>query len=100
MIGQAGGRGRPVPPPSSLLLNLRAVLPWSSSPFLNMGPHNNQLGSNLPQLQNLIKRDPESYHEEFIQQLRHFESSLQIFLLNPAADAAEFGELVTFMSHV
>lgn len=62
--------------------------------------HNNQLGTNLPQLQNLIKRDPDSYREEFLQQLRHFESALQIFLLNPAADALEFGELVNFMSHV
>ena len=26
--------------------------------------HNNQLPENLPQLQNLIKRDPESYKEE------------------------------------
>lgn len=26
--------------------------------------HNNQLPDNLPQLQNLIKRDPESYKEE------------------------------------
>ena len=31
------------------------------------------LSSNLPQLQNLIKRDPESYKEEFQQQLRHFQ---------------------------
>jgi len=28
--------------------------------------HNNQLPDNLPQLQNLIKRDPESYKEEVI----------------------------------
>lgn len=26
--------------------------------------HNNRLPENLPQLQNLIKRDPESYKEE------------------------------------
>ena len=26
--------------------------------------NNNKLPSNLPQLQNWIKRDPESYHEE------------------------------------
>lgn len=26
--------------------------------------HNNQLPNNLPQLQNLIKRDPASYKEE------------------------------------
>lgn len=33
--------------------------------------HNNQLPDNLPQLQNLIKRDPESYKEEVNFQL-HF----------------------------
>ena len=26
--------------------------------------HNNQIPSNLPQLQNLIKRDPQSYYDE------------------------------------
>ena len=30
----------------------------------------NQLPNNLPQLQNLIKRDAESYKEEFLQQFR------------------------------
>jgi protein SDA1 len=45
--------------------------------------HNNQLPNNLPQLQNLIKRDPESYKEEFQQQWRHFDSTLQVFELNP-----------------
>ena len=34
---------------------------------------NNQLPNNLPQLQNLIKRDAESYKEEFQQQFRHFQ---------------------------
>ena len=44
---------------------------------------NNQLPHNLPQLQNLIKRDPESYREEFLQQYRHFASTLTVFELNP-----------------
>lgn len=65
-----------------------------------MGVGSTALAANLPQLQNLIRRDPDSYREEFAQQLRHFESSLQIFLLNPAADAKDFGELTNFMSHV
>lgn len=34
--------------------------------------HNNQLPDNLPQLQNLIKRDPESYKEEVSLQLYFF----------------------------
>ncbi|KAI8435916.1 hypothetical protein MSG28_004095 [Choristoneura fumiferana] len=45
--------------------------------------HNNQLPNNLTQLQNLIKRDPDSYKEEFHQQLAHFETTLEIFNLNP-----------------
>eukprot|EP01134_Creolimax_fragrantissima_P002823 CFRG2823T1 len=53
----------------------------------------------LLQLQNLIKRDPESYQEEFLQQLRHFDSSVEIFQLNPAADSNNFGELATFLAH-
>ena len=58
------------------------------------------LASNLPQLQNYIKRDPISYKEEFLQQLQHFESSFEIFKLKPNSEAEEFGELVTFISHV
>ncbi|KNC72377.1 hypothetical protein SARC_15068, partial [Sphaeroforma arctica JP610] len=53
----------------------------------------------LLQLQNLIKRDPESYQEEFLQQLRHFDSSVEIFTLNPSADSNNFGELATFLAH-
>ncbi|KAI9101944.1 SDA1-domain-containing protein [Phlyctochytrium arcticum] len=58
------------------------------------------LASNLPQLQNLIKRDPTSYHDEFLQQWRHFESELTIFKLKPDTEATQFGELITFISHV
>lgn len=35
---------------------------------------------NLPQLQNLIKRDHQSYREEFLRQLNHFESSIEVKL--------------------
>ncbi|KAJ3045511.1 Protein SDA1 [Rhizophlyctis rosea] len=58
------------------------------------------LASNLPQLQNLIKRDPGSYREEFSQQWRHYESALAIFTLKPDSEADSFGELITFISHV
>jgi protein SDA1 len=37
----------------------------------------------LPQLQNLIKRDPGGYVEEFLQQHRHFQSELAIVGLDP-----------------
>ncbi|OMJ27002.1 Protein SDA1-like protein [Smittium culicis] len=55
---------------------------------------------NLPQLQNLIKRDPASYREEFLQQWRHFESSLSIFDLKPEDEYKDFSELLMFLSHV
>ena len=55
----------------------------------------------LPQLQNLIKRDPEGYAEDFERQHRHFLSELQIFRLDPSKQKSEsFGALVTFLSHV
>jgi len=37
----------------------------------------------LPELQNLCKRDPEGYHEEFSLQHRHFMTELEIFRLKP-----------------
>lgn len=63
-------------------------------------PRGQSLIMNLPQLQNLIKRDPQSYKDEFAQQWRHYESSLAIFRLKPDENSKEFGELVTFISHV
>eukprot|EP01038_Epipyxis_sp_PR26KG_P010899 gene10899-14630_t len=54
----------------------------------------------LPQLQNLIKRDPSGYHEEFITQKRHFDSELEIFKLHPSKESERFIELVNFMCHV
>ncbi|KAB5592723.1 Required for actin cytoskeleton organization and cell cycle progression protein [Ceratobasidium theobromae] len=60
------------------------------------------LTSNLPQLQNLIKRDPVSYRDEFLQQWNHYDSIRRIFSLKPDDDvqAERFRELVTFISHV
>ncbi|KAI8918558.1 SDA1-domain-containing protein [Powellomyces hirtus] len=58
------------------------------------------LAANLPQLQNLIKRDSRSYRDEFLQQWRHYESKLDIFRDKPDADVEQFGELITFISHV
>ncbi|KAF4315694.1 hypothetical protein BBO99_00008562 [Phytophthora kernoviae] len=54
----------------------------------------------LPQLQNMVKRDPLGYRTEFLMQLRHFESEYQLFLLQPAKESAHFGALVSFLSHV
>ena len=61
---------------------------------------NNQLPHNLPQLQNLIKRDPESYKEEFFQQFRHFESTLQVFELTPEEYSKSLDEQVMFLAQV
>ena len=61
---------------------------------------NNQLPHNLPQLQNLIKRDPESYKEEFLQQFRHFESTLQVFELNPNEINKSLDDQVMFLAQV
>ncbi|CAM9906514.1 unnamed protein product [Heterosigma akashiwo] len=54
----------------------------------------------LPHLQNLMKRDPESYVEEFKQQHARFLSELEIFKLRPSKESASFAELTNFISHV
>eukprot|EP01035_Chromulina_nebulosa_P027647 gene27647-36390_t len=59
-----------------------------------------QLMLNLAQLQNLIKRDPDAYKEEFLMQKRSFDNELEIFKLKPDKQSERFLELVTFMSHV
>ncbi|KAG0237533.1 SDA1-domain-containing protein [Mortierella sp. GBAus27b] len=58
------------------------------------------LPTNIPQLQNLIKRDPLSYKEEFLQQLRHFESSRAIFELKPEELSTDFQDLINFIAQV
>ncbi|XP_077258647.1 SDA1 domain containing protein Mys45A isoform X1 [Temnothorax americanus] len=62
--------------------------------------HNNQLPDNLPQLQNLIKRDPESYKEEFLQQHQHYKSTLEVFRLEPTQFNKSLDELITFLAQV
>ncbi|WVR00187.1 hypothetical protein IAU59_007329 [Kwoniella sp. CBS 9459] len=67
------------------------------------------LTSNLPQLQNLIKRDPEGYKEEFLTQYNHYLSLLrlhQVSSVSATSSAASeksnelFGDLITFISQV
>ena len=65
-----------------------------------MNRQGNQLPNNLPQLQNLIKRDAESYKEEFSQQLRHFQSTLAVFELSPEKFNESLDELVMFLAQV
>lgn len=60
------------------------------------------LPTNIILLQNVVRRDPESYYEEFVQQYSHYESLRDIFLMNPsgASNGTEFGELIGFVSAV
>lgn len=60
------------------------------------------LTSNLPQLQNLIKRDPQAYRDEFLQQWNHFQSIQRIWKLQSdmADDSHHFRELVSFIAQV
>ncbi|SCU79481.1 LADA_0B00958g1_1 [Lachancea dasiensis] len=65
------------------------------------------LPTNVILLQNLVKRDPQSYREEFLQQYSHYESLRDIFMLsameNQSADdsnTTQFVELVGFVSQV
>jgi len=54
----------------------------------------------LSQLQNLIKRDPQSYHDEFSLQFTRWKSLKQIFLLKPTEETKDFVDLANFLSHV
>ncbi|KAJ9121203.1 hypothetical protein QFC24_004877 [Naganishia onofrii] len=49
------------------------------------------LTSNLPQLQNLIKRDPISYKEEFLTQYNHYLSLLRLLQHSPLAFSNDSG---------
>lgn len=58
--------------------------------------------NNLPQLQNLIKRDSAGYKEEFLQQWNHYDSIRCLYEAKPddTEGADRFRELVTFISQV
>lgn len=62
--------------------------------------HNNQLPNNIPQLQNLIKRDPPSYHDEFLQQYQHFQNTIEVFQLSPEQPNKTLDELIIFLAQV
>lgn len=62
------------------------------------GRNNNKLPTNLPQLQNLIKRDPACYTEEFLQQYKHYQSIVEVFKLQPDKPNKELATLVMFMA--
>lgn len=62
--------------------------------------NHNQLPNNLPQLQNLIKRDAESYKDEFHQQYQHFISNLEVFQLKPNQYSKILDELIMFLAQI
>ena len=62
--------------------------------------NNNKLPTNLPQLQNLIKRDPDAYHEEFDRQIAIYKSTTEIFLQNPTVYNHALQEIVMFFAQV
>lgn len=59
-----------------------------------------KLIDNLPQLQNLVKRDPESYRDEFESQFVYYVDAKEIFKLSPATKDTKFYELVMFLAQV
>ena len=58
------------------------------------------LPSNLPQLQNLVKRDSSAYKEEFLQQLQHYQALIDLFLIDPTQNSQKLQELIVFISQV
>eukprot|EP00096_Caligus_rogercresseyi_P013657 TRINITY_DN6281_c0_g1_i1.p1 TRINITY_DN6281_c0_g1~~TRINITY_DN6281_c0_g1_i1.p1 ORF type:complete len:735 (-),score=224.55 TRINITY_DN6281_c0_g1_i1:91-2106(-) len=60
----------------------------------------NQLPNNLPALQNLIKRDSESYKDEFTLQLLRTQSLLKTLEHNPSDQIADLSEILHFISQV
>ncbi|KAF3164854.1 Severe Depolymerization of Actin [Orbilia oligospora] len=57
--------------------------------------------TNLPSLQNQIRRDPPSYRDDFLIQFRHYESQRDIFLAQPEGyDSEPFIEQLGFITHV
>lgn len=71
------------------------------------------LPTNIVLLQNLVKRDPGSYYEEFLQQYAHYESLRDIFMLSGvtggestdkdgsiSGNVEQFSELIGFVAQV
>lgn len=63
-----------------------------------------KVDADLANLQNKIKRDPQSYHTDFLHQYLQYENQRQIFLQSPtsATDSGiiSFRDLIEFVAHV
>ncbi|KGG53209.1 putative SDA1 family protein [Mitosporidium daphniae] len=63
--------------------------------------------TNYPQLQNLLRKDPSSYYEEFLQQERHFHMLFDLYFkdiafyssFNVSSSSSTLTSLVTFLAH-
>ncbi|KAI8761553.1 protein SDA1 [Biomphalaria glabrata] len=54
----------------------------------------------LPNLQNLIKRDPISYKDEFLKQLQYYHNLMQTFQLQPAKFNERLDEMINFLAQI
>ena len=72
--------------------------------FENMDPKEKEkyefLIQMLPQYQDRVKRDKESYKEEFLKILKKFEEQFTIFLFDPSRKIKGFKELLMFFAHL
>ncbi|TPX76479.1 alanine---tRNA ligase [Chytriomyces confervae] len=96
---KGGGKGGRYQAKASSWLNRKAALEVVGASDFEI----EALALNLAQLQNLVKRDAQSYKDEFKQQLRHWTASLAVFALDPAGggetSGSNLGELISFLSH-
>eukprot|EP00924_Labyrinthula_sp_SR-Ha-C_P008208 snap_masked-scaffold_11-processed-gene-6.25-mRNA-1 protein AED:0.28 eAED:0.29 QI:0/-1/0/1/-1/1/1/0/720 len=60
---------------------------------------NGATGLLLPELQNVMKREPEMYKRDFEQHLRSFRAQASIYELSPTKDSKDFGKLAYFLAH-
>ncbi|CAF1478664.1 unnamed protein product [Rotaria sordida] len=63
-------------------------------------PGNDRLTRSLPHLQNLIKRDPDAYREDFKLQYLHFESQFMELTAKPDIWNKSLAENISFVSQV
>lgn len=60
-----------------------------------------RMTSSLPTLQNLIRRDPTSYKDDFAVQYEYLKSKITLFFVSPSSELnEEISELIMFVSHV
>ena len=58
------------------------------------------MASSLPTLQNLIRRDPKSYKDDFAVQYEYLKSKITLFFVSPSSELNdEISELIMFVAH-